>query len=101
MRAKLTEGASARAIKVFGQNLYHLLMQAPLKGRVVLGFDPAYRTGCKLAVLDPHGKVEQIAVIYPTNPPRKLSGPRPKRSFGPGGTLPGFDGRNRERDGQP
>lgn len=43
-------------------------MQAPLKGRVVLGFDPAYRTGCKLAVLDPHGKVEQIAVIYPHKP---------------------------------
>lgn len=68
VRTKLTEGASARAIKVFGQNLYHLLMQAPLKGRVVLGFDPAYRTGCKLAVLDPHGKVEQIAVIYPHKP---------------------------------
>lgn len=68
VRAKLTAQADERAISVFGENLYHLLMQAPLKGRVVLGFDPAYRTGCKLAVLDPHGKVEKIAVIYPHKP---------------------------------
>ncbi|QLL69400.1 Tex family protein [Lactobacillus sp. 3B(2020)] len=68
IRRQLTEAASDQAIQVFGENLYHLLMQAPLKGRVVLGFDPAYRTGCKLAVLDQHGKLLQTAVIYPHAP---------------------------------
>ena len=68
IRRQLTEVASDQAIQVFGENLYHLLMQAPLKGRVVLGFDPAYRTGCKLAVLDQHGKLLQTAVIYPHAP---------------------------------
>lgn len=52
----MTETADKKAIEVFGDNLYHLLMQAPLKGRVVLGLDPAYRTGCKLAVVDETGK---------------------------------------------
>ena len=61
----MTETADKKAIEVFGDNLYHLLMQAPLKGRVVLGLDPAYRTGCKLAVVDETGKFLAKAVIYP------------------------------------
>lgn len=68
LRQQLTEQADDQAIKVFGENLYELLMQAPLKGKVVLGFDPAYRTGCKLAVLDPSGKLLTTAVIYPHKP---------------------------------
>ena len=68
LRRELTEQANEQAIKVFGENLYHLLMQAPIKGKVVLGFDPAYRTGCKLAVLDPNGKLLKVAVIYPHKP---------------------------------
>ena len=68
IRKDLTTQADTQAIKVFGENLYHLLMQAPIKGKVVLGFDPAYRTGCKLAVLDPHGKLLHVAVIYPHKP---------------------------------
>lgn len=65
---QLTDDADQQAIKVFGENLYHLLMQAPIKGKVVLGFDPAYRTGCKLAVLDENGKFLTKAVIYPHKP---------------------------------
>lgn len=68
IRKDLTAKADSQAIKVFGENLYNLLMQAPIKGKVVLGFDPAYRTGCKLAVLDPHGKLLHVAVIYPHKP---------------------------------
>lgn len=68
LRRQLTDDANQQAIKVFGENLYHLLMQAPIKGKVVLGFDPAYRTGCKLAVLDPNGKLLTTAVIYPHKP---------------------------------
>lgn len=68
IRRQLTEQANDQAIQVFGENLYHLLMQAPLKGKMVLGFDPAYRTGCKLAVLDPSGKLLTTAVIYPHAP---------------------------------
>lgn len=68
LRRQLTDDADQQAIKVFGENLYHLLMQAPIKGKVVLGFDPAYRTGCKLAVLDENGKFLTKAVIYPHNP---------------------------------
>ena len=68
IRKDLTKKADTQAIKVFGENLYNLLMQAPIKGKVVLGFDPAYRTGCKLAVLDPHGKLLHVAVIYPHKP---------------------------------
>ncbi|WP_251576413.1 Tex family protein [Limosilactobacillus agrestimuris] len=68
IRRQLTENADQQAIKVFGENLYHLLMQAPIKGKVVLGFDPAYRTGCKLAVLDENGKFLTKAVIYPHKP---------------------------------
>ncbi len=68
IRRQLTASADQQAIKVFGENLYHLLMQAPIKGKVVLGFDPAYRTGCKLAVLDENGKFLEKAVIYPHKP---------------------------------
>lgn len=68
LRHQMTEEADEQAINVFGENLYHLLMQAPIKGKMVLGFDPAYRTGCKLAVLDPSGKLIQTAVIYPHPP---------------------------------
>lgn len=68
IRRQLTDDANEQAIKVFGENLYNLLMQAPIKGKVVLGFDPAYRTGCKLAVMDPNGKVLTTAVIYPHKP---------------------------------
>ena len=65
IRKQLTEKADEKAINVFGDNLYHLLMQAPLKGKAVLGLDPAFRTGCKLAVIDPTGKFLAKAVIYP------------------------------------
>lgn len=68
LRNELSAAANEQAIKVFGDNLYHLLMQAPLKGRVVLGFDPAYRTGCKLAVMDANGKFLDKLVIYPHKP---------------------------------
>ena len=68
LRNELSDAADEQAIKVFGDNLYHLLMQAPLKGRVVLGFDPAYRTGCKLAVMDANGKFLDKLVIYPHKP---------------------------------
>ncbi len=68
LRAELTAMGDQQAIKVFGENLYHLLMQAPLKGKVVLGFDPAYRTGCKLAVIDENGKFLDKLVIYPHKP---------------------------------
>lgn len=65
LRTELTQRASEHAIEVFGNNVYHLLMQAPLKGKCVLGFDPAYRTGCKLAVVDETGRFESKAIIYP------------------------------------
>lgn len=68
IRKTLSEKAAAHAIDVFGKNLYNLLMQAPLKGRVVMGFDPAYRTGCKLAVVDANGKYLDKTVIYPHKP---------------------------------
>ncbi len=68
LRRQLTDRAAEQAIKVFGDNLYQLLMQAPIKGKVVMGFDPAYRTGCKLAVLDENGKFLTKAVIYPHEP---------------------------------
>ena len=72
LRGDLTDRANAQAIKMFGENLKPLLMQPPLHGKVILGFDPAYRTGCKLAVVDPTGKVLDTAVIYPTAPHNKL-----------------------------
>ncbi|WP_412988759.1 Tex family protein [Pediococcus siamensis] len=68
IRNELSEAANTQAINVFGENLYHLLMQAPIKGKVVLGFDPAYRTGCKLAIMDPNGKFLAKKVIYPHKP---------------------------------
>lgn len=68
IRNELTEKAEKQAISIFGENLRHLLLQSPLKGKIVLGFDPAYRTGCKLAVMDETGKVLAIKVIYPHKP---------------------------------
>lgn len=68
IRGELTERADEQAIHIFGENLRNLLLQAPLKGKMVLGLDPAYRTGCKLAVIDPTGKVIDIDVIYPHKP---------------------------------
>lgn len=68
IRNTLTEEAEDQAIKVFGENLRNLLLQAPLKGQTILGFDPAYRTGCKLAAVDETGKLLGIQVIYPHNP---------------------------------
>lgn len=68
IRATLTEEAEDQAIDVFGENLRNLLMQAPLKNQVILGFDPAYRTGCKLAAVDETGKLLGVAVIYPHKP---------------------------------
>ena len=68
IRSSLTENAEDGAIHVFGKNLEQLLMQPPIVGKVVLGWDPAFRTGCKLAVVDPTGKVLDTTVIYPTAP---------------------------------
>lgn len=72
IRNDLTEKAEDGAIKVFGQNLTQLLMQPPITGQVVLGWDPAFRTGCKLAVVDATGKVLDTVVIYPTAPQNKV-----------------------------
>lgn len=72
VRSELTEKAEEGAIKVFGKNLEQLLMQPPIVGRVVLGWDPAFRTGCKLAVVDETGKVLDTVVIYPTAPQNKV-----------------------------
>lgn len=74
IRAALFDDASEGAIKLFSDNLKHLLMQAPLKGKTVLGYDPGYRTGCKLAVVDKTGKVITTAVIYPTKPKEDIEG---------------------------
>ena len=72
IRNDLTEKAEDGAIKVFGKNLVQLLMQPPIAGQTVLGWDPAFRTGCKLAVVDPTGKVLDTVVIYPTAPQNKV-----------------------------
>lgn len=72
IRSDLTETAENGAIRVFGKNLEQLLMQPPIVGRVVLGWDPAFRTGCKLAVVDETGKVLDTVVIYPTAPQNKV-----------------------------
>ena len=72
VRAELTEKAQDGAISVFGKNLGQLLMQPPIAGKVVLGWDPAFRTGCKLAVVDATGKVLDTKVIYPTAPQNKV-----------------------------
>ena len=74
IRTALFDEASEGAIKLFSDNLKHLLMQAPLKGKTVLGYDPGYRTGCKLAVVDKTGKVIDTAVIYPTKPREDIEG---------------------------
>lgn len=72
IRNLLTEQAEEGAIQVFGKNLEQLLMQPPIAGQTVLGWDPAFRTGCKLAVVDPTGKVLDTVVIYPTAPQNKV-----------------------------
>lgn len=72
LRSELTENAEDGAIKVFGKNLCQLLMQPPITGHVVLGWDPAFRTGCKLAVVDATGKVLDTTVIFPTAPQNKI-----------------------------
>ncbi len=72
IRNELTEKAEDGAIKVFGKNLEQLLMQPPIANQVVLGWDPAFRTGCKLAVVDSTGKVLDTVVIYPTEPQNKI-----------------------------
>jgi uncharacterized protein len=71
LRGELTEKAEEHAIGIFSENLRNLLLQPPVKGRVVLGVDPAYRTGCKLAVVDETGKLLEVAVAYPTPPHNK------------------------------
>ena len=73
LRSELTETAAENAIKVFAVNLKQLLMQPPVKGKVVLGLDPGYRTGCKVAVVDGTGKVLDTAVIYPTHGERRAA----------------------------
>jgi len=72
VRQVLTEKAEEQAIHIFASNLRQLLLQPPMKGKVVLGVDPAYRTGCKLSVVDPIGNVQDIRVIYPTPPQSKV-----------------------------
>jgi len=83
LRRQLSERADEHAIQVFDNNLYHLLMQAPLKGKVVMGFDPAYRTGCKLAIMDANGRFLTKQVIYPhkpaSNKQREAAGPEFKQ----------------------
>ena len=76
IRSDLTEKAEEKAIKVFGQNAKQLLLGAPIKGKTVMGFDPAYRTGCKIAVIDETGKVLDIATVYPTAPQNDVEGAR-------------------------
>ncbi|HPF55246.1 MAG TPA: Tex family protein, partial [Clostridiales bacterium] len=71
IRAELTDTANQQAISMFGLNLKPLLLSPPIKGKTVLGFDPAYRTGCKIAVVDPTGKVLDTTVVYPTPPHNK------------------------------
>ena len=73
IRNELTDMAEEGAINVFGKNLHQLLMQPPVAGQTVLGWDPAFRTGCKLAVVDPTGKVLDTIVIYPTAPQNKVA----------------------------
>ncbi|MBO8164060.1 MAG: RNA-binding transcriptional accessory protein [Brevibacillus sp.] len=72
VRSQLTEAAEERAIHIFAENLRNLLLQPPLRGKRVLGVDPAFRTGCKLAAVDETGKLLEVAVIYPTPPQKKV-----------------------------
>ncbi|MVF15441.1 RNA-binding transcriptional accessory protein [Lactobacillus sanfranciscensis] len=81
VQAKLTETAEKHAIEVFGKNLYHLLMQAPIKGKVTLGFDPAYRTGCKLAIMDKNGKFLHKQIIFATKPASEAKIAHAKQQF--------------------
>ena len=74
IRNDLTEKAEEKAIKVFGQNSKQLLLGAPIKGKTVMGFDPAYRTGCKIAVIDETGKVLDYTTVYPTEPQNDVEG---------------------------
>jgi len=72
VRNELTETAEEQAIHIFSENLRQLLLQAPVKGKMVLGLDPAYRTGCKFAVVDETGKLHKVGVVYPTPPNNKV-----------------------------
>ena len=74
IRTELTERSEEKAIKVFGQNAKQLLLQPPIKGMNVIGFDPAYRTGCKIAVIDSTGKFLDYTTIYPTEPQNDVVG---------------------------
>ncbi|MGN1327190.1 MAG: Tex family protein [Clostridia bacterium] len=74
IRADLTEKAEEQAIKVFGKNAKQLLLVSPIKGKTVIGFDPAYRTGCKIAVIDETGKVLDTTTVYPTEPQNDIEG---------------------------
>ena len=74
IRADLTEKADEQAIKVFGNNAKQLLLASPIKGKTVIGFDPAYRTGCKIAVIDETGKVLDTTTVYPTEPQNDVEG---------------------------
>lgn len=74
IRAELTEKAETQAIHIFSENLRNLLLQPPLKGKVVLGVDPAFRTGCKLAVVDDTGKLQEVSAIYPHAPKMDIQG---------------------------
>ena len=74
IRNHLTDLAHERAISVFGQNVKSLLLQPPVKDKVVMGFDPAYRTGCKIAVVDKNGKLLDYTTVYPTNPQKEVDG---------------------------
>src|SRR3712207_6019329 len=72
IRNYLTDLGQERAIQVFGQNLNDLLLQPPMKDVVVMGFDPAYRTGCKIAVVDKNGKLLDFTTVYPTKPQNRV-----------------------------
>lgn len=72
VRSQMTESAEKQAIRIFSENLRHLLLQPPVRGKMVLGVDPAYRTGCKWAVVDDTGKMLEVGVIYPTKPQAKV-----------------------------
>lgn len=78
IRGELTEKAEAQAIHIFSENLRNLLLQPPLKGKVILGVDPAYRTGCKLAVVDDTGKLLEVSAIYPHAPKMDVEGSKKK-----------------------
>lgn len=76
IRSDLTEKAEEKAIKVFGKNSKQLLLGAPIKGKTVMGFDPAYRTGCKIAIIDETGKLLDYTTVYPTEPQNDVVGAR-------------------------